>query len=211
MLFRSFGMELTLHRFTTTEQLLLELCTHAELIQMHVNRAQYLMYIHFMEYLSTVIWPELELVLLRKYGPSSIQEDLTDNSIVQVAKKQGHMPYALMTHDTRHTTRHRAQCGRGERTKGLSWKSSTPPFQASSRMRPAMSAAVTSRMNTGQYLGLATCCFLAADAPSPCIQRVRVRAMTHVCVCVCVCVCGGACAVCVVCSYRWVGEGWRWV
>jgi hypothetical protein len=95
-------MELTLHRFPTTEQLLLELCTHAELIQMHVNRAQYLMYIHFMEYLSTVIWPELELVLLRKYGPSSIQEDLTDNSILQVAKKQGHMPYALTTrHDTR--------------------------------------------------------------------------------------------------------------
>lgn len=94
----TFGMELTLHRFTTTEQLLLELCTHAELIQMHVNRAQYLMYIHFMEYLSTVIWPELELVLLRKYGPSSIQEDLTDQSIVQVAKKQGHMPLAVNTH-----------------------------------------------------------------------------------------------------------------
>jgi hypothetical protein len=90
----SFGMELTLHRFSSTEQLLLELCTHAELIQMNVNRAQYLTYIHFMEYLSSVVWPELELVLLRKYGPNSIQEGLTDKPIVEVARERGHMPYA---------------------------------------------------------------------------------------------------------------------
>jgi hypothetical protein len=134
----TFGMELTLHRFTTTEQLLLELCTHAELIQMHVNRAQYLMYIHFMEYLSTVIWPELELVLLRKYGPSSIQEDLTDKSIVQVAKKQGHMPYALSlslythTHTTHtpHTTNTRVvimthMCARATVSRSTRIRSST--------------------------------------------------------------------------------------
>lgn len=76
----------------TTEQLLLELCTHAELIQIHANRVQYLLYLHFMEYLSAVIWPELELALLRKYGPFSIQDGLTQKPIVEVARENGHAP-----------------------------------------------------------------------------------------------------------------------
>jgi hypothetical protein len=94
----NFGMELTLHRFKTTEQLLLELCTHAELIQIHANRVQYLLYLHFMEYLSAVIWPELELALLRKYGPFSIQDGLTQKPIVEVARENGHAPIAINTH-----------------------------------------------------------------------------------------------------------------
>lgn len=62
---------------------------------MHMDRGQYLLYMHFIEYLSSVIWPELELVLLRKYGPSSIQEQLTEKSIAEVADEVGYMPYVF--------------------------------------------------------------------------------------------------------------------
>jgi hypothetical protein len=76
----------------------LELCAHAEALQLHVNRAQYLFFSHFLNYLSSAIWPELEMVLLRKYGPSHIQRSLNDYSYPELVQKLGYMPMTVNSH-----------------------------------------------------------------------------------------------------------------